>query len=955
MNASKSRKIKVFISSTFRDMHQERDYLNDYVFPRIHNYCKERFIDFYPIDLRWGITEQDSKNGLVMTACLEAIDDSCPFFIAILGSRYGWIPTEKEAVALRVSVEKQKPWVLSKIEEHASITEIEIEYGALKNSETAHACFFLRNEKVQVPTDFKENTGSVEEIKLKQLKKKIVEQKRFPVHQYSSVSEFGDKVYDELMKLIKEEYPESGNDYGDYIIDRHEYALTRRSKIFCDLSALDEYIDKWLNGRSTTILINGPNGYGSSTSLARAVCYIRDNYEVDVHYYDFEEADLLGNKVTGLIHFMSLMKRSYDTEIIAIDNCSLLTQTECTYLVKWLFENHTTTKVMFSAANASPADIIFRYCLSPYLVYVHGYFNEQRRDYINNYLNNYSKKLTPAQVEMVYNMPIAKDPTYLSFILNDLLNFGLYEELDEYLKKIVDKSYLDDSLSMFSEIKKQGEVVAAANCFDEFTKAMVLLAQLQDVGISENDLCSITGILSAKWAIIRPFVIKWCKGNKSKLVFIKLGWSHGIKLIWDTPLQAAIGVKAIEWFLDNKELDVAVPTIVSIWMYIWHLPIDEGIGGKEKHIALKQKLHDLSCSPDVVLQLDSQRLCSLLRYLMGEFPIGAPKRFYGRNYSQLSYDETEEYYLRLAQVATSLNCGSDAAYCYAQLSFIAGKEGNNEMSTCYRALSSLSIGKAYDAIDIVKEQLPANKSFFSIFKPISHPSKSNAWIHVMALCISCQASTLAADVSEALNKIVSLDEYMKSNSGYFQEQNWVITMYLKTLIDVLYLLCYTKNYGRAIELYNSLSEYKEMLWYMTSPDCCAKYLLSASIIWLYYAKNKKDCDRHQENENCYKYAVDAMEVAWLSGQDYLQNQAKIIADYIYYDVRGEFRDTRFQIYKNAYNPPATYSRIAKGFSNRYFDWSKADETVKRSLKVERNFYDNWIADLNNIIQSRMKG
>ena len=117
MNSTGSRKIKVFISSTFSDMHKERDYLNTYIFPRIHEYCKERFIEFYPVDLRWGITEQDSKNGLVMTACLEEIDDSRPFFIGILGSRYGWMPTDKDVKTLRISVENRKSWVKSKIEE----------------------------------------------------------------------------------------------------------------------------------------------------------------------------------------------------------------------------------------------------------------------------------------------------------------------------------------------------------------------------------------------------------------------------------------------------------------------------------------------------------------------------------------------------------------------------------------------------------------------------------------------------------------------------------------------------------------------------------------------------------------------------------------------------------------------------------------------------------------------
>ena len=128
-NNPKQRVIKVFISSTFRDMNEERDYLNRFVFPRIYEYCNERMIEFYPIDLRWGIQEKDSKNGLVLSACLEQIDESRPFFIGILGTRYGWIPTQKEIDMMRSSLDRQKPWLVEKVNEASSITEIEMEYG----------------------------------------------------------------------------------------------------------------------------------------------------------------------------------------------------------------------------------------------------------------------------------------------------------------------------------------------------------------------------------------------------------------------------------------------------------------------------------------------------------------------------------------------------------------------------------------------------------------------------------------------------------------------------------------------------------------------------------------------------------------------------------------------------------------------------------------------------------
>ena len=89
MSTMKERKVRLFISSTFRDMNQERDYLNNYVFPQIKQYCEDRYIEFTPIDLRWGVTEEERRNGLVIASCMEEVDNSRPFFIGILGERYG--------------------------------------------------------------------------------------------------------------------------------------------------------------------------------------------------------------------------------------------------------------------------------------------------------------------------------------------------------------------------------------------------------------------------------------------------------------------------------------------------------------------------------------------------------------------------------------------------------------------------------------------------------------------------------------------------------------------------------------------------------------------------------------------------------------------------------------------------------------------------------------------------
>ena len=90
-----SRLVRIFISSTFRDFMGERDELVKKVFPELRRRCKSRFVELLEVDLRWGITEAQSKQGDTLRICLKEIDQCRPsapvFFIGLLGERYGWI------------------------------------------------------------------------------------------------------------------------------------------------------------------------------------------------------------------------------------------------------------------------------------------------------------------------------------------------------------------------------------------------------------------------------------------------------------------------------------------------------------------------------------------------------------------------------------------------------------------------------------------------------------------------------------------------------------------------------------------------------------------------------------------------------------------------------------------------------------------------------------------------
>ena len=90
--AAQNRVIRAFVSSTFRDMSDERDELGRRVFLQLRKLCEQRGAVWGEVDLRWGITEEQKLEGKVLPICLEEIQRCRPYFIGLLGERYGWIP-----------------------------------------------------------------------------------------------------------------------------------------------------------------------------------------------------------------------------------------------------------------------------------------------------------------------------------------------------------------------------------------------------------------------------------------------------------------------------------------------------------------------------------------------------------------------------------------------------------------------------------------------------------------------------------------------------------------------------------------------------------------------------------------------------------------------------------------------------------------------------------------------
>ena len=169
----------------------ERDYLMRRTFPKLRQIASERDVYLTEVDLRWGITEEESKTGKVVDICLREIDNSIPFFIGIIGNRYGWIPSlddlSPETIVNFSSIN-------SYLEKHLSVTEMEVQYGVLERAEDLHAVFYIKSENNQDIVD--------EPEKLSALKKAVRDNHKYPVFSYRDPEDLSSQVERDFLRLL---------------------------------------------------------------------------------------------------------------------------------------------------------------------------------------------------------------------------------------------------------------------------------------------------------------------------------------------------------------------------------------------------------------------------------------------------------------------------------------------------------------------------------------------------------------------------------------------------------------------------------------------------------------------------------------------------------------------------------------------------------------------------------
>ena len=292
-SAPTSREIRVFLSSTFRDMETERTYLIKQVFPRVRAACLARQVGFTEIDLRWGVTEEESKNGATVEICLKEIDrcrDFPPFFIGFLGERYGWIPRHDQLAAYWQQ-HADSPYaarIQDAVRREISVTELEMELGVLAAGAAeklaGQALFLLRHPDL---TDqlYRAETGQAPDPddrrfydpaagRLEALKMRLRQTPYLGVDGYTRVEQFGQAIEDYLLAQLDRLFPadqvpsafaQSNLAHAAFRFHRLLNFLTRPDVRQALLEALTRRLATPALG---PILLTAPSGHGKSALMA---------------------------------------------------------------------------------------------------------------------------------------------------------------------------------------------------------------------------------------------------------------------------------------------------------------------------------------------------------------------------------------------------------------------------------------------------------------------------------------------------------------------------------------------------------------------------------------------------------------------------------------------------------------------------------------------------------------
>ena len=504
----KERVVRVFISSTFSDMKEEREQLVKHVFPQLRKLCDQRGVTWGEVDLRWGITDEQSREGKVLPICLEEIRSCRPFFIGILGERYGFIPKK-----IRESLIEQEPWLMEHLEK--SVTELEILHGVLNDPEMAeHAYFYFRDPSFSKTLPNEDKTSR---DKLTALKDKI-RKSGLPVHEnYPDPKTFAELVFKDISDVIEQCFPKGSElDPLDREALDHEALAQNKSRVYIGRKEYFGKLDKHVESKSEPLVVLGESGAGKTALIANWIMHFREENPdefVIMHFVggtqqssdwalmlrrimnEFKrrfnidrdiptEPDKLRSDFANWLHMAAAKGRV----ILLIDALNQLEDKEGALDLVWLppVIPENIRLILTTLPGGSLDDLEKREWPQ---FEVKPLDDDERKLFVHDFLAQYRKKLDDNRVARIVSSDQTRNPLYLNSLLNELRVFGEHTQLDERIDYYLQAENVPQ---LFDKILERFEQDYEHEKPDLVRDAMSFIWASRR-GISESELLEILG------------------------------------------------------------------------------------------------------------------------------------------------------------------------------------------------------------------------------------------------------------------------------------------------------------------------------------------------------------------------------------------------------------------------------------------------------------------------------
>lgn len=458
------RTVRVFISSTFRDMQAERNHLVRFVFSRLREQLLLRRIHLVDVDLRWGVTgEQDASE-----VCREIISECRPRFLCVLGGRYGTIPEGKQL----------------------SITADEVHFGVLEARQKMYALFYFRVGSVTNLMD-KSSPGSVREprhskkaLKLARLKRDIRKAKRRPVlyhprwkaneQKLLDLKAFGDRVERDILDTIDDEFGVQPAPQLDEFAEEDaameafaekrsaRFVLGSREAVLKELlahtsatggsgylyltgapgsgkSALLAHLSQHstLNDQLSTILIRHFVGASAGSTnvrrMLRRVCHELKKACSEITEDIPDDAEKLRVVLPDFLRRASSSKRV----VILLDAVNQLDATSYSGGLHWLPEElPANARVILSALDGPALEELRRYPHKPRKIKLKPLTAADGEAIIDQFRQRYRKKFEPDQRAGLLGKTDASTPLYLLAALEELRTLGTDDEINRRIAEL---------------------------------------------------------------------------------------------------------------------------------------------------------------------------------------------------------------------------------------------------------------------------------------------------------------------------------------------------------------------------------------------------------------------------------------------------------------------------------------------------------------------------------------